>query len=139
MGRRPGESREAWLDRHVQRQKERLQWIIEALRRGSMPVFRYEDMVMDLPGQATRLADWLGVDLDPGAVAKDKKMRSAHVSAGTPESSIGRWEREMPPPLVARFNDELGEEMKALGFDVPSERPSRSPLPKVSESPAQSA
>jgi Sulfotransferase family len=139
MGRRPGESREAWLDRHLERQKERLNWIIEALRDETMPVIRYEDLVLDLPGQARRLEEWLGVDLDPALVTRDVGMRSKHVSAETPESSIGRWEREMPPALATRFNDELGEEMKELGFDVPSQLPSRPPPAKVSESPAQSA
>jgi len=103
-----------------------------------MPVFRYEDLVLDLPGQARRLEEWLNIDLDPALVTRDSKMRSKHVSADTPESSIGRWKREMPPPIATRFNDELGEQMKALGFEVPSQRPSRTPPAKVSESPAQS-
>src|SRR5215208_356381 len=38
MGRQPGESDEAWLTRHLARQKERLQWIRKALQKGTMPV-----------------------------------------------------------------------------------------------------
>jgi hypothetical protein len=122
MGQAPGESDEAWFARYARLQKERLQWIDLALRKGTMPVFRYEDLVLDLPGQARRIEDWLGVTLDPEAVAKDDRLRTRHVSAATPEASIGRWRTEMPAELVRRFNDELGDELKALGFDVPGPR-----------------
>ena len=123
MGRQPGETDEAWLARSLRRQKERLRWIDLALKEGTMPVFRYEDLVLDLPGQARRIEDWLGVELDPAAVAKDDRLR-VHVSADTPESSIGRWRTEMPAELAKRFNEELGVELKALGFDVPGPQPS---------------
>ena len=43
---------------------------------------------------------------------------------GRLESSIGRWQTEMPAELAKRFSDELGDELKALGFDVPGPRPS---------------
>jgi hypothetical protein len=124
MGRLPGESTEAWVGRYLPYQKERLRWINGALKDGTMPVFRYEDLVLDLPGQARRIEDWLGVKLDPASVAKDDRLR-IHVSADTPESSIGRWQSEMPAELAKRFKDELGDELKALGFDVPGPRPSR--------------
>lgn len=138
MGRRPGEAHEDWLDRHLQRQKQRLRWIGQALKKGTMPVFRYEDLVLDLPTQARRLEEWLEVDLDPDAVAKDEKMRSTHVSAGTPESSIGRWREEMPADLATRFNRELGDELKALGFEVPRPTPPRHEPAEITERPAQS-
>jgi hypothetical protein len=118
MGRRQGESQEAWLDRHLGRQKERLQWIRQALEGGTMPVVRYEDLVLNLDREARRLEDVLGVELDPAAVRADEEMRSTHVSAGTPEASIGRWRREMSPGVAKRFNRELGEELEALGFDL---------------------
>ena len=123
MGRFPGESDEAWVARYLPYQKERLQWIEQALKTGTMPVFRYEDLVLDLPGQARRIEDLLGISLDPAAVANDDSLR-VHVSAGTPQSSIGRWQTQMPAELAKRFSDELGDELKALGFDVPGPRPS---------------
>jgi hypothetical protein len=123
MGRFLGESSEAWVARYLPYQKERLQWINGAIKNGTMPVFRYDDMVLDLPGQARRIEEWLGVSLDPAEVANDDTLR-VHVTAGTPESSIGRWQTEMPAELAKRFNDELGEELKALGFEVPEPRPS---------------
>ncbi len=73
MGRLPGESDEAWLARYLPHQKERLRWIDQALKQGTMPVFRYEDLVLDLPGQARRLEEWLGVGLDPAAVVNGRQ------------------------------------------------------------------
>jgi hypothetical protein len=126
MGRGPAESDDAWVGRYVHRQKERLRWINTALQEGAMPVFRYDDMVLDLPGQARRLEDWLGISLDPAAVAKDDRL-NVHVSADTPESSIGRWRTEMPAELAKRFHEELGDELQALGFEVPGPRLSPRP------------
>jgi hypothetical protein len=134
MGRLLDESDESWVARYLPYQKDRLRWINQALKKGTMPVFRYEDLVLDLPGQARRIEDWLGVRLDPAAVAKDKRLR-IHITADTPGSSIGRWRSEMPAELAKRFNDELGDELKALGFDVPGPRLSRQ-QPAVDAAPA---
>jgi hypothetical protein len=118
MGRQPGESHDSWLERHLGRQKDRLRWLRKALDSGDMPVVRYEDLVLNLDKEARRLEEILGVELDPAAVTADEKMRATHVSASTPEASVGRWRREMDPELVKRFNDELGRELEALGFDT---------------------
>jgi hypothetical protein len=118
MGRRPGESHADWLERHLDRQRDRLRWIREAIDSGTMPVVRYEDLVLNLEDEAQRLEGILGVELDPAAVTADKRMLTKHVSADSPEASVGRWRREMDPELVARFNDELGPELEALGFDT---------------------
>ena len=103
-----------------------------------MQVFRYEDLVLDLPGQARRIEDWLGVGLEPAAVAKDDQLRTRHISADSPESSIGRWHSEMPPEPARRLNDELGDELKALGFEVPEPKPSpRQPAVDAAQASAQ--
>jgi hypothetical protein len=138
IGQRMGESDEEWLTRHLERQRDRLRWIRRAIKKGTMEVFRYEDMVRNLPAQAARLEEWLDVRLDPEAVAVDEDMRRTHVTAESPDSSIGRWRREMSPELVRRFNDELGPELKALGFEGPDPEPSDQRPAGVSESPARS-
>jgi len=79
---------------------------------------RYEHLVLNLEEEARRLEQILGVGFDPAAVTADQKMRATHVSASTPEASVGRWRREMDPKLLKRFNDELGRELEALGFDT---------------------
>jgi hypothetical protein len=134
MGQQPGESHEAWLKRHLARQRDRLRWLREAMDSGGMPVVRYEDMVLNLDDEARRLGEILGVEFDPAAVAADEKMRATHVSAATPEASVGRWRREMDPGLVKQFNDELGKDLEALGFDTSV--PERDET--LSESPATS-
>ena len=118
MGQQPGEDHDVWLKRHLARQRDRLQWLRKAMDSGQMPVVRYENLVLNLDDEARRLEEILGVELDPAAVAADEKMRATHVSAPTPEASVGRWRREMDPKLVRRFNDELGSELEALGFDT---------------------
>jgi hypothetical protein len=118
MGQQPGETHDAWLKRHLARQRDRLRWLRKAEDSGKMPVVRYENLVLNLDEEARRLEGILGVELDPAAVAADEKMRATHVSASTPEASVGRWRREMEPELVKRFNDELGKELEALGFDT---------------------
>ncbi len=45
-------------------------------------------------------------------------MRGVHVSAETPEASVGRWRREMRPELVEQFNRELGDELEAVGYQL---------------------
>ena len=47
-----------------------------------MPVVRYEDMVLNLDDEARRLGEILGVELNPAAVAADKKMRATHEALG---------------------------------------------------------
>jgi hypothetical protein len=136
MGRRPEESHEHWLERHLDRQRDRLRWIRDAIDSGTMPVVRYEDLVLDLEGEARRLEEILDVELDPAAVEADRNMRSKHVSAGTPEASVGRWRHEMDPELVQRFNDELGTELEALGFDTSVPDPNEGQIADVVESPA---
>lgn len=118
MGRRPGESLEDWVHRHVRRQRERLQWLKRIQDDGSVPVVRYEDLVRDLPGQAARLEDWLEIDLDARAVAADQKLVAQHVTAESPEHSIGRWRDEMPVWVAKVFKDQLEGELAALGFDT---------------------
>ena len=100
-----------------------MQWIAGLPKGQDFPLFRYEDLVTDLPGQARRLEDWLSVRLDPEAAASDTQLRGMHVSAQTPEASVGRWRREMRPELAERFNRELGEELEALGYELAADGP----------------
>ena len=111
-----GETPDDRTNRFIERERDRLRWIAGLSRDHAYPVFRYEDLVTDLPGQARRLEDLLSVRLDPEAAAGDTEMRALHVSAATPEESVGRWKREMSPELAEQFNRELGEELEALGY-----------------------
>jgi hypothetical protein len=114
----PGETAEERTTRFIEREGERLRWIAALSRDERFPVFRYEDLVRDLPGQARRLEDWLSVGVDPQAAVADTDWQDLHVSARTPAASIGRWRQEMEPELAKRFNRELGEELEALEYEV---------------------
>ena len=65
-------------------------------------------------------------------------LREMHVSAHSPEASIGRWREEMPPNILKRFNEELGDQMRALGFEV-SEPESQAPAPQTQRPPRSAA
>jgi hypothetical protein len=121
----PWESEDERIARFIERERERMRWVARLDPNGEFPVFRYEDLVADLPGQARRLEEWLSVSLSPATAAEDVELRARHVSAATPEASVGRWRAELDPALVERFNRELGEELEALGYSTAAPNPSR--------------
>ncbi len=84
MGRRPRESADrSGPTRHLRRQQQRLRWIGDAVEQGTMPVVRYEDLVLDLDGVARRLEKVFGIELNPVSVAADS-TRASRTSARTP-------------------------------------------------------
>lgn len=113
----PGETEAQRIDRFIAHERERMRWIAGLRKGAGFPVFRYEDLVTDLPGQARRLEKLLSVGFDPEAVASDLALRDEHVSAESPEASIGRWKREMEPDLKQLLNRELGPELEALEYE----------------------
>jgi hypothetical protein len=123
----PWESEGDRISRFIERERSRMRWVAEVERDGTFPVVRYEDLVSDLDEQARRLEAWLDVPLDPRAAAQDQKLRDMHVSAATPEASVGRWRTELDPPLAGRFRRELGEELEALGYGVRTPKSSEAP------------
>ena len=97
MGGEDRASEEQMLEHVISRQRERLAVDRSAARcRRRAPVIRYEDLVLDLDGVAARLSELFGIELDPDAVRADAETRERHVSAASPEASIGRWREEMP-------------------------------------------
>ena len=104
--------------RFFEHHRQRLRWIAELPDGAGFPVFRYEDLVTDLRGQTGRLEEWLEVRLDPDLAAAEATMSGQHLSAQTPEASIGRWRQELPTDLVERFRTELGDELEALGYET---------------------
>jgi Sulfotransferase family len=114
----PGESEEERIQRFIDRERNRMRWIAEVEGSEEFPVVRYEDLVRDLAGQARRLEEWLSISLDPDAAASDDDLRKVHVSASTPEASVGRWRTELDPGLAERFSREFREELTALGYPI---------------------
>lgn len=102
----------------IERQRHRLRWIAGLLESGDSPVVRYEELVRDLPAVAAQLQAWLGVELQPEAVAGDKVLRRRHMTAKSPEESIGRWREELDPEVAETMTRELGPELTAVGIEV---------------------
>lgn len=101
----------------IARHRERLRWIVGVLESQEAPVVRYEELVRDLPAVARRLEGWFEISLDPAAALTDRTLRRRHVTAGSPEDSIGRWRRELDPEVAELFSRELAPELAAVGLD----------------------
>jgi hypothetical protein len=115
IGRAPGETDAEWLNRFIEDQRARARWIL-SLRGTGIPVFRYEDLVRDLPGQAEILERWLEVSVDAEAVLADEAARLRHATSPSAEASIGRWRHELPSGEAAQINQDLRHELAALGY-----------------------
>jgi hypothetical protein len=106
------------LDQLMARQRERLRWIADLPTGEDSPVIRYDELVLDTPATARRLERRLGIALDPDAALADAQMRKAHVSAASPQSSVGRWRQELDAETADLFARELGDELRAVGLEV---------------------
>jgi Sulfotransferase family len=82
---------------------------------------RYEDLVSDLAGEASRLQDALGVRLDVAAVAERREEMEHHMTSASLEGSVGRWARDLPAADVQAIERTLGEAMRKLGYSLSSE------------------
>ena len=72
----------------------------------------------DLEGVAQRLERRFGIELDARAAREDRELRRAHVSARSPEASVGRWREELDPEAAEVFRRDLRDELRAVGFEV---------------------
>lgn len=112
------QQRAEMLDKFLDGQKHRLRWLQTAEEDLDAPVVRFEDLVADLPTEAERLGDWLGVRLDAEAVLRRRGEFSEDITAGSAERSAARWKDEMPAELIDRFRKAMGPELSQLGYEV---------------------
>ena len=110
-------SPEDQLRYQIARQRDRLRWIAEVLEDDEALVVRYEDLVLDLPSVADRLERRLGVSLDVEGVGGQDSVFKRHASSDAPEASIGRWRKELDPAVADLFAEDIGAELRALGFE----------------------
>jgi hypothetical protein len=118
FGRHRAVSDREHLDQLIARQRERLRWIAELPKGERGQVVRYEDLVLDTDAVARQLERRFGIELDAAAARGDTELRRTHVSASSPEASIGRWKDELDAEAVSVFRRELGLELEALGFEA---------------------
>lgn len=114
----PDGSVEEVLDKFLDDQRQRLRWLHSAEEDLEAPVVRFENLVADLPTEAERLGDWLGLRLDAEAVLRRRGEFSKHITAGSAEQSAARWKDEMSGELADRFRQAMGTELSQLGYEV---------------------
>jgi Sulfotransferase family len=115
---RPGETRGDYVERFVAQQRRRFQWLARMRGRDDVYLCPYEQLVRDLPAQATRISEWLGVALHPEQVIAERDRFKSHMTSDSPEASIERWKREMDPQVCSRFTQEMAPELTEFGFDL---------------------
>lgn len=81
---------------------------------------RYEDLVADLPSEASRIGQWLDVDLSDAEsyVNADTATYVTHSTTASVDSSVGRWRTELSPLDAKELTEHLGDHLARLGYDV---------------------
>jgi hypothetical protein len=103
---------------------------VEALRDGWRErgepgtLVRYEDLVREPVATLTPLLATLGLDASLPTVtrlvasaAHDSPALHGHGTTATPESSIGRWRRDLPADLQAVVAELFGELLSEFGYE----------------------
>jgi hypothetical protein len=80
---------------------------------------RYEDLVLEPEETIVRLLEYLELDSSPALrrrIGAAAAKRTAHGTSASPEASIGRWRRELPPQLQEDCEEAFGEAMELFGY-----------------------
>ena len=83
-------------------------------------VIRYEDLVADLPTEAARLQDALGVVLDVEAVGAARPAMAHHMTSSSLDRSVGRWKHDLSADETSAIERRLGAQMARLGYPLSS-------------------
>ena len=114
----PDEEEAQWRARYIRNSRGRLRWIASISDASDHAIVRYEDLATDLVGVARRLERRLGIELDPKAVLADADLHARHATSESAEDSVGRWKKELPRAEAREFAEGLGDELRALGFEI---------------------
>lgn len=119
FGRSSGMDESEYLESFVSRFATGLEAMARPLPAGvERLLVRYEDLVGDLDSEASRIGDWLGIDLDAGHVRANRPEYAHHMTSDSAESSIGRWRRDLLPADAERVAEALGPAALALGVEL---------------------
>ncbi len=101
----PGESEDERLGRFIDRERTRMRWIAEVEGAGTFPVVPLRGPRHGPRGAG---APARGLALHrrsmPTRPRPTRSCAKLHVSARTPEASVGRWRTELDPGLAERFS-----------------------------------
>jgi hypothetical protein len=94
-------------------------------RREQSIVVRYEDLIAETQGTLARVLEYLDL---PGDAALQESIVAAalqstsdsqrHRTTADAASSIGRWRRDLPPPMQELCTDAFGELIEGLGYEL---------------------
>jgi hypothetical protein len=90
-------------------------------RRGEAHLVRYEDLVTDPERSLAEVYAYLGVDASAAAAMVARlgeampELRDHRTSDGA-SASVGRWQQDLPPDLVAACEGAFGEALAAFGY-----------------------
>jgi hypothetical protein len=101
------------------------------MRRGGVPIVRYEDLLAAPEEQAARILRHLGLGRSNErsrarlttnrSSARSKLSSSAAKPAGKISARWKKWdsgEKKLPVPLQARFGDELSDDLARWGYSA---------------------
>jgi len=105
----------AALERWLETESWRMPKVVESVERDRdrALLVRYEDVIADGEAESRRIAEFLGVDLDPGALGVFDRD---HATSRSPERSVGRWRRELDAVATETIELALGRSMARLGY-----------------------
>jgi Sulfotransferase family len=116
FGRREEQSEEEYLSSYLQAMRRRFDEMLEADPATPAITVRYEDLVLDLSGQAQRLSRWLNVDLDPAQALANTDGLGHHRTNESGDASIGRWRQDLSTEVSERIEWELGSHFERFGY-----------------------
>ena len=96
---------------------------LEAARAAGVVVHvaRYEELLAAPERALAQVAQWAGVAADGvSAMASafhEAPQRQNHLTSASPQESVGRWRRELEPPLRAQLEQALAPCVRALGYE----------------------
>jgi hypothetical protein len=117
-GFREDDTPEVFARRFSRSWRSRLQLVLGVEETERQTVVRYEEMALDLPGQAARLSRFLGVELDAGPVLERSGEFRGHMTSGSATASVARWKRDLSPEVADVFERNMGDLLAALGYEV---------------------
>lgn len=83
---------------------------------------RYEELIADPEGRAAAVFEFLGLDVTEEVRTflreTSQRLFERQGTSASPDATIGRWRRDLPPAQQERANEVLGAQLRRLGYDV---------------------
>ncbi|MCW1718687.1 sulfotransferase domain-containing protein [Pseudoalteromonas sp. A3] len=77
---------------------------------------KYEDIIKEPYNETKRLSKWLGSELDYDFVLGNRSNVKQHLTTKEGDSSNLRWEKELSDELKSIFIENIGQELKNVGY-----------------------